>query len=106
GLLLCSLPSCGQDVANRYYSSQKFPPKEDYTDVELLDEAPKRPYELLADFQSRNESVRTVRKKAAEIGADAVIITFLGGTHSDDWASPHSQSRSYSHIIGTAIKYK
>ena len=43
---------------------------------------------MIADFQSRGESPEAVRKKAADIGADAVIISILGGyySRSEEWA--------------------
>lgn len=103
-LLLCS---CATDVANRYYASQKFPPKEP-SQVAILRSAPNRPYEVIADFQSRGESEKSVRKKAAKIGADAVIISTLGGYYqlSTQWAGDDSQSNTYTRICGTAIIYK
>ena len=62
----------------------------------------------LADFQSRGESEKSVRKKAAKIGADAVIISTLGGFYhlSTQWAGEDSQSNTYTRICGTAIIYK
>jgi hypothetical protein len=102
-----SLASCATDVANRYYASQTFPPK-DPTQVAILRSAPNRPYEVIADFQSRGESEKSVRKKAAKIGADAVIISTLGGYYqlSTQWASDDAHSNTYTRICGTAIIYK
>lgn len=99
--------SCAQDVANRYYSQKRYPAKPQ-NEVLLLAKAPSRAYEVIADFQSRNEGPPAMQKKAAEIGADAVIVTTLGGLYqlSDEWASRDSQSKTYSRIIGTAIIYK
>jgi hypothetical protein len=98
---------CASDVANRYYASEQYPPK-DPSQVELLSKPPNRPYVLLADFQSRGESPEDMRKKAAQIGADAVIVVTLGGYHSssDQWAGHDSQSTSYSRITASAIRYK
>ncbi len=103
-LFLCS---CATDVANRYYANQKFPPKEP-SQVAILRTAPNRPYEVIADFQSRGESEKSVRKKAAKIGADAVIISTLGGYYqlSTQWAGDDSHSNTYTRICGTAIIYK
>ena len=49
-----------------------------------------------------------MQKKAAQIGADAVIVVFLGGYYSlnDQWANYDSQNDSFSRITATAIKYK
>mgnify|MGYP006173090541 CR=1 FL=1 len=47
-------------------------------------------------------------KKAAKIGADAVIIATLGGYYEigTQWASQDNQASSYTRIVGTAIRYK
>ncbi|MBE0544652.1 MAG: hypothetical protein IH623_25205 [Verrucomicrobia bacterium] len=107
-LVLASLlAGCATDVANRYYSAEKYPAK-DPKEVELLWERPSREFTVIADFQSRGESPEAVRKKAAQIGADAVIISILGGLYntSEQWAGSDSQGHTYSRITGTAIKYK
>jgi hypothetical protein len=102
-LLLCS---CAQDVANRYYSAQRYPER-DPRSVELLFNAPSRPFTVIADLQSRGESPDGMRKRAAQIGADAVIVTPLGGLYNraDEWATADSMSNTYSHLVGSAIKY-
>ena len=99
--------SCATDVANRYYGSVHYPPKA-AENVALLNAAPSRPYEVIADFQSRSESPESVRRKAAGIGADAVIVTTLGGRYdsSEEWAAQNRDSGMYTRIVGTAIKYK
>jgi hypothetical protein len=101
------ISGCAQDVANRYYASEKYPEKQSQQ-VELLYKRPKREFEVIADFQSRNESAASIRKKAAKIGADAVIVTSLGGSYSfsDEWANNDSQSHTSSRMVATAIKYK
>ena len=101
------LSSCATDVANRYYASTTYSPKLP-EQVEVLRQAPSRPYEVIADFQSRGESVKAVRNKASKIGADAVIISTLGGYYelAEQWASGDAQSNTYSRICGTAIRYK
>ena len=98
---------CATDVANRYYASTNYPPKNP-KDVQILRVAPSRPYEVLADFQSRGESPASVAKKAAKIGADAVIIATLGGYYElgTEWASQDNQAHTYTRITGTAIRYK
>jgi len=101
------LSGCAVDVANRYYSATNYPPT-DPKKVEILRQAPSRPYEVIADFQSRGESPKSVAKKAAKVGADAVIIAILGGYYhlGTQWASQDSQASTYTRIVGTAIRYK
>jgi hypothetical protein len=100
------LSGCATDVANRYYGSQHYPPK-DPKQVELLYAAPNRKFTPIADFQSRGESPESLRKRAAKLGADAVIVTRLGGLYqtSEQWAGSDSMLGTYSRIVGTAIKY-
>ena len=109
GLLLCvlMLAACATDVANRYYGAAKYPARE-AAEVELLWQRPTKDFVVIADFQSRGESPEAVRKKAALIGADAVIISILGGYYStsDEWAGSDRQAGTYSRITGTAIRYK
>ena len=101
------LVSCATDVANRYYGTEKYPPK-NQNEVELLWQKPTRDYFVIADFQSRGESPEAIRKKAARIGADAVIISTLGGSYSfkEVWAGNDRNRGTYSRITGTAIKYE
>jgi hypothetical protein len=105
--MIIALSACATDVANRYYSSTTYPPNSP-DKVEILRQAPSCPYEVIADFQSRGESPKSVRNKAAKIGADAVIVTTFGGYYqfSDQWAASDSQMDSYTRICGTAIRYK
>jgi hypothetical protein len=105
-LAVMLMAGCAYDVANRYYTSKTYPPK-DPGQVQILSVKPTRPFEVIADFQSRNESAESVRKKAAKIGADAVIIAVFGGAYSrsEQWAGDDRQEGSYSRITGTAIVY-
>jgi hypothetical protein len=105
-VLICTvMTACATDVANRYYGTVKYPPKTP-AEVELLRRAPSKEYVVIADFQSRGESPEAIRKKAGDIGADAVIISILGGyySRSEEWAG--SEATTYSRITGTAIRYK
>jgi hypothetical protein len=105
--LLFLAGSCASDVANRYYAAEKFPPKNVH-DVELLDRAPTRPYTVIADFQSRGESPEDMRRKAADIGADAVIVTTLGDYTYDEnkeWLQRGDLNRNYTRIVATAIRF-
>lgn len=105
--LSSALMGCASDVANRYYSQEKYPAKMT-SDVEVLYSAPSRPYLVIADFQGRGESVSDLQEQAAQIGADAVLVAKLGGFASlhTNWAGDDPYAGSYSHIVGTAIKYK
>jgi len=98
---------CATDVANRYYGEKKFAPRP-FDQVAVLWQKPERPFVIIADFQSRGESPTDLQKKAAEIGADAVIVAILGGYYnrSEQWAGQDRNSDSYSRIVGTAIKYE
>ncbi|MEX2213708.1 MAG: hypothetical protein WD768_06250 [Phycisphaeraceae bacterium] len=101
------LTGCATDEAYRYYATETYPAK-DAREVELLSEPPSRPHEVIADFQARGASASYMRKRAAEIGADAVIVVTLGGYRSphEKWASDDSHSTSYTRITATAIRYK
>ena len=104
---LALVAGCVSDQAHRYYADMKYSAKP-VDEVELLHEAPSQPYEVIADFQARGASANYMRRKAAEIGADAVIVGTYGGyrSKSDVWASEDTYSDTYSRITGTAIKYK
>ncbi len=101
------LASCATDVANRYYASRTYPPK-DSAKVEILHRKPSRPFEVIADFQSRWDTPESVRSKAAKIGADAVIIIQPGGHYRTDqqWAGRDPYAGSSPRICGTAIVFK
>lgn len=105
-LLSLLLTGCVSDEANRFYGDSY--PATAVENVEVLTGAPTRSYQVLADFQSRGDTEDSLRRKAAEIGADAIIISKLGGfySESENWAGADRHSDSYSRIVGTAIKYK
>lgn len=98
---------CVSDEAHRYYATERFPSRNE-KDVEVLFTAPSKPYDVIADFQARGASVDYMRRRAAEIGADAVIVGRFGGyrARSDDWASEDKYSDTYTRIVGTAIRYR
>lgn len=98
---------CVTDQAHRYYANSRFPSRP-FEEVEVLYEAPSWNYEVIADFQARGASVKYMQKKAAKIGADAVIVGKYGGyrAKSDEWASDNTYGRWYSRITGTAIKHE
>ncbi len=107
------LTACANDVANRYYSDKKYLPV-DFNSVEVLWKNPTRPFEVIADFQARRETPNDMRKRAAKIGADAVIVSILGGNYSlnEEWADKDRYANNdtpisgKSRISGTAIKYQ
>jgi len=105
-ILTLMLFGCAQDVANRYYLSQRYPEKFSH-EVEILYSKPSRPFIVMADFQSRGENAEDMRDKAAKIGADAVIVSNLGGFYAqgEEWAHHDRYKGTYSRIIATAIKF-
>lgn len=104
-IALIASSGCARDIANRYYDQERYAPKE-VNQVLVLTSKPNQAFKVIADFQSRGESAEDLRKKAAEIGADAIIVTTLGGYYNkSDWAEK-DLSNSYSRIIGTAIKFQ
>ncbi len=105
--LFIFLQGCTSDIANRYYASEQYPSK-NKEEVLILDSKPTRPFIVIADFQSRGESSSDLQEKAAKIGADAVIVSHIGGYYSRDeeWASKDRyQGKFHDHILGTAIKF-
>ena len=108
-VFLCAtfITGCATDVANRYYVSEHYPPK-DPKNVDLLWKNPEGRYVVIADFQARGTTPERMRKWAAKIGADAVIVSILGGYYdrSTAWAGQDKMSNTYSRITGTAIKYQ
>lgn len=106
-IVILFLTGCAADVANRYYLDRKFPAKSS-DQVKILYDKPSENFIVIADFQSRGESVEDMQKKAALIGADAVIISLLGGKYSrnEEWAGEDRYSNVYSRITATAIKFE
>jgi hypothetical protein len=106
-LLSLVVSACASDVANRYYGATKYPAK-DKSEVAILWRKPARDFIVIADFQSRGETPEDLQGKAAKIGADAVIISLLGGAYyrGDQWAGTDTMANTYNHITGTAIRYK
>lgn len=104
---LLAVTGCTSDVANRYYAPVQYPPRPQ-AEVQILNSRPALPFVIIADFQARGESAEGMQAQAAAIGADAVIITPLGGAsnRSDEWAGNDSMANTYSHLVGTAIKYQ
>ncbi len=79
-LLLTLLPSCsGVDVMR--LTSATFPPKASVEEVEVLEQAPVRPFLRLAELHMDDPSMSFARMqehllaKAASLGADAVVFS-------------------------------
>jgi hypothetical protein len=102
----CVCTGCESDAAHRYYSSERFEavPQES---VAILSEPPSRAHEVIADFQSRSGTAKEMQKRAAEIGADAVIVQLIGGLMNPnaEWTDEVSSKR-FTRITGTAIRYR
>ncbi len=100
------ISACVSDVANRYYATETYPAKAP-EEVEILSKPPTRAHDVIADFQSRGESAEDLQRKAAKIGADAVIVQYLGGQvrESSEWAGSAGVG-NYTRITGTAIRYR
>lgn len=101
------LVGCSTDVANRYYANEQYAPKSK-EDVLILTSKPTRAFIVIADFQSRGETASDLQVKAAKIGADAVIVSHVGGLYSrsEEWASKDRyKGEFHDHILGTAIKF-
>jgi len=66
-VLLMILAGCASDVANRYYGTVKYPPK-DPAEVQLLRQAPTRDYVVIADFspeaRARSDSQESRRRRS------------------------------------------
>lgn len=108
GAILASFDvGCASDQASRYFLSEKLPARA-VEQVEVLLKPPTRAYEIVAEFQSRGEDAQDMRRKAASVGADAVIVVFAGGVRAAnaEWASDQTYGDMYTRIIGTAIRYK
>lgn len=111
GLTALALGACATDVANRYYATERYPERS-VESVAVLSGKPSRKFVVIADFQSRGETAEALREKAAKIGADAVIVTVVGGVYhrGEQWAGNDAyKGRTHDfagHIVGTAIVYK
>lgn len=106
-IVILAVAGCASDSASRYYGEERYAAV-DPSGVEILQSSPDRPHVVIADFQARGVGAEFMRKQAAQIGADAIIVSYLGGLRdkNDQWAGQDSQGGSYSRVTGTAIKYK
>jgi len=109
GLVVFLCACVGHDEAHRYYLPQRYAAKSP-EQVQILHRKPDREFIVMADLQARGRSEEWIRKQAAKIGADAVIIAVVGGlySHSEKWAGDDRFRNKgiNKRIIGTAIKFK
>lgn len=105
-LCLVAVTACVSDQAYRTYVSEGTYPARNVSQVEILYQKPSREFVVVADLQARGNAEDQFRKAAARLGADAVIISRLGGYVGDTTWADGDDGNSYSRIIGTAIKYK
>jgi len=105
----CLFPGCVSDFAARYYAEDRYPAV-DASHVLVLHDAPSRPFIVLADLQARGQGATEdfMRKQAARIGADAVIVAHVGGSraYGDVWASDDTRKSTYTRVTATAIRFK
>lgn len=109
-----ALSGCVADQAFRYYSDTKYPAKKQ-EEVEVLWANPEKPFTVIADFQgrrmwvwqTRQDAAKFMQARAAEIGADAVVVGTYGGwrARSDKWAGEDTHATSFDRFTGTAIRY-
>ena len=101
------LVGCASDQASRYYLNERLASRP-VDQVTILRSPPSRPYEVIADFQSRGETAQDMQKHAPEVGADAVVVVIAGGARglNEQWADRDAYAHTYTRIMGTAIRYK
>ncbi len=101
------LGGCRTDEAARYYAAERYPARP-VTEVQVFDRKPEREFEVIADIQAYNVTPDYMRRRAAEIGGDAVILVRGGGRYDQNevWASADRHSTSYVRLLATVIKFK
>jgi hypothetical protein len=98
---------CATDEAARYYSDVRYPARPP-SEVQVFSEKPSRQFEVIADIQAYNVSPDHMRRRAAEIGGDGVILVRGGGLYdrNEVWASADRYSNTYHRLLATVIKFK
>jgi hypothetical protein len=101
------IAGCKTDEAARYYGSERYPPRPP-SEVQVFTSKPDRDFTVIADIQAYNVSPEHMRRRAAEVGGDAVILVRGGGYASSDqvWASEDRYSHTYHRLLATVIKFK
>jgi hypothetical protein len=103
-LMLCSVGCVEVEVMR--YSAAVYPPK---ADAEVLDTKPARPYEVIAmmNIEEEEDAILKLRKRAGEIGADAIILMRPRAEGTFVTSSRMSPQVSVVHVIDCeAIRYK
>jgi len=100
-------PGCATDEAARYYSDVRYPARPS-SEVQVFSEKPDRQFEVIADIQAYNVTPDHMRRRAAEIGGDGVILVRGGGAYdrNEVWASADRYSNTYYRLLATVIKFK
>jgi len=90
---------------------EDYPARSDYEAVEIIYDVPIRPYVTIAEIEMTGASEKTIMKKGASYGADAVYVASYGAVTS--YTRPElrnsdkdSTIRSNREYICTVIKYK
>ena len=117
----CSLASCASiDSRSTQYVGAPHPPPTDAAWVEILRTPPNRPNDRIGEVKveaSTNPAPpvadveKRLRKEAAKIGADAVVVVYdriqpVGAYVSGPWWGGSVSTISGRVLIGVAIKYK
>ena len=97
----------GDGDNTRYGLSQPFAPR-DPQEVEVLWEKPAEAYTVIGHFRSRGNNPKSLQKRAAKIGANAVIVTPLDVVSAKTDRQYRMPQPSFSHprIAGEAIRYE
>ena len=100
------LAGCVTDQAHRVYVPENSYPAKNPAEIEILTKKPDRDFIVIADLQARGKALNEFRTIAARMGADAIIVSYLGGeVRSTEWAGK-DEGKTYTRIAATAIKYK
>ena len=101
------ISACAYDEAARYYGDINYPERKP-SEVEILTAAPASDYTVIADIQANRSSARHMQRRAAKIGADAILLVYGGGSYNqcEIWAGVDGQSHTYTRLMATCIVYK
>ena len=89
---------------------EDYPPRSDFANVEVIRTLPERDYIVVAEFETRGNSLNALRKQAAKYGADAVFVANYSNYFSETSVELRNNSKSGislgSESLCTAIKYR
>jgi hypothetical protein len=107
GIVIAILISgCVSDQAHRIYISENSYQPKNPESVEILYKKPSKEFTVIADLQARGKALEEFRAIGGKIGADAIIISYLGGNIVSAEFAGKDEGKTYNRIAGTAIKYK